>query len=680
MEWQMKPELIHPSLDLRTMVRDNLISRGLSAMQASEDRRKGFLQSGKIDAYRDGIRRAVSSFYGDMQTVMKETALAVRPVSSTDKQCYRLENVLFDSFPGMQVNATIYVPLDFTPPFPAVVVGVGHSGKQFSSYQLPAQFFARSGFLAVVFDPPGQQSEKQLGNDHFVDGVRCYPVGESSSRYFIGDALRCIDYLETRSDVDLHHGVAMTGVSGGGTTTTFAMHLDDRISVAGPSCCVTPLADLDIQQCYAGCPETHMWRRYAEGIDEVDLLCAAFPRPVLLMSGKDDEVFRIEDTRVLAEQVGAFYESAGVAEKFDFYVDESGHAYTIEQARQFTRFMNRWLRDDPDRGICELGDGSFLLDSYEEIRCRPNQSVNMRSLSVAKAEALAKKRDRNRESIRTAALAIAGQEAPLQVPASQIGAPFQTWMHQWQHVLLEPENGIVLPSTFLYAIEHPSSAALHFDDQHRDRLLYKNGLLARVARFGNRDKPARSVLSVDLRGWGDTASAVFPYEVSGWGGIDRYLAYTSAALGDSIMGMRIRDGLAVLSYLRSREEVDTHRILVTGAGLGGIVAPHVAAIDASVAGAVAWDCPVEIADLVATEDYSWPAETFIPNMLKHYDLPDLAASIPAVVRVINPLNGAGRSLSDVEIETLNSTVAKPIYLAKADDSGIANEMDVLFTS
>ena len=111
--------------------------------------------------------------------------------------------MLFDSFPGWQVNATVYVPSDFDPPFSAVVIPVGHSGKQFESYQLPAQLFARCGYLAVLFDPPGQSSEKQPGNDHFVDGVRCYLVGQTSSRYFVADALRCIDYLETRGDVDL---------------------------------------------------------------------------------------------------------------------------------------------------------------------------------------------------------------------------------------------------------------------------------------------------------------------------------------------------------------------------------------------------------------------------------------------------------------------------------------------
>ena len=337
------------------MLRQHIVGRSLAAMTEAATRRQASLASGDVAGYRAAIRAAVHGFYGALPAGSDAEPVQPTEISRFEKAGYRLENVLFDSFPGWQVNATVYVPLDFAPPFPAVVIPVGHSGKQFDNYQLPAQFFARCGYLAVLFDPPGQASEKCPGNDHFTDGVRSYLVGETSSQYFVVDALRCIDYLETRPDVDLSRGVAMTGVSGGGTTTTLATLLDDRISVAGPSCCLAPLADLDITQCYAGCPETHMWRRYAEGIDEVDLLCAATPTPLLLMAGEFDEVFRIADTRRLAEEVAGFYQHAGAGEQFAFFVDRAGHCYSLTQAREFVRFMNRWLLEAPARClICLL--------------------------------------------------------------------------------------------------------------------------------------------------------------------------------------------------------------------------------------------------------------------------------------------------------------------------------------
>jgi len=656
---------IPPGVDLRDMLRQHIVGRSLACMARAAERRRASLASGDVAAYCAAIRAAVAGFYGPLPVGPHAAPVQATEVSRFEKRGYRLENVLFDSFPGWQVNATVYVPLDFAPPFPAVVIPVGHSGKQFESYQLPAQFFARCGYLAVTFDPPGQAGEKRPGNDHFVDGVRAYLVGETSSRYFVADALRCIDYLATRPDVDLSRGVAMTGVSGGGTTT-LATLLDERIAVAGPSCCLTPLADLDIAQCYAGCPETHMWRRYAEGIDEVDLLCAAAPTPILLMAGEYDEVFRIADTRRLAGEVAAFYAQAGAAERFTFFVDRAGHGYTLAQARQFVRFMDRWLRHTPDRPLSDLPDESFRLDPDDELRCHPRTDVHMRSLTLARARALEAARDRDAGRIRAAAAAIAGVEGPVGRPAAVEGEPFRVWTHDWQSLLLRPEGGIELPATFLCPPGGPHGAILHLDDGGRHRLLYRHGLLARAVGFLEREQAGLAVLTVDLRGWGDSAPAMYPYEMASWGGLDRYVAYATAALGDSIMGMRTRDALAALAYLRSRPEVDGTRIVVSGCRLAGVIALLVAAIDPAVAGVVTWDSPVSFRALLEEEAYAWPADAFIPNVLLHFDLPELAVSLPCPVHRINLRDGGGRP-----VQPADTSAGAPAVEADAEEIIVA---------
>jgi len=674
------PGPVPPSIDLRDMLRQHLIARSLDTMEAASERRSVALESGDIAIYRQAIREAVRGFYGELPVGECAVPVDATPISHFDKNGYRLENVLFDSYPGWQVNATVYVPLNYDPPFPAVVIPVGHSGKQFENYQLPAQFFARCGYLVVLFDPPGQASEKQPGNDHFRDGVRCYLVGETSSRYFVADALRCIDYLETREDVDLSRGVAMTGVSGGGTTTTLATLLDDRIAVAGPSCCLSPLADLDITQCYAGCPETHMYGRYAEGIDEVDLLCAAVPTPILLMAGERDEVFRIEDTRQLAGEVQRFYEASGTPDRFDFFVDESGHAYTLRQAKQFVRFMNRRLLEEPGRPLPDLPDESFALDPYPELQCHPRPDVNMRSLTLDRADELAAARDRDPERIRAAARTLAGIEEAIQTPQAIAGKPFQVWTHEWQQLLLQPEAGIELPATFLTPIAGPTAVLLHLDDQHRDRLLYRHGPLARAARFLQREAPGFAVLSVDLRGWGDSAPTMYPYEMAAWGGIDRYLAYASAALGDPLLSMRIRDALATLAYLRTRPEIVPGNIIVSGCGLAGIVALHVAAIDAEIKGTVVWDCPISFKALLEVEEATWPADAFVPSVLLHYDLPELVAARHSPVQILNPLDGTGAALSDRVIGNLNRSPDGAVYAADPDGSEVTGALDSMLRS
>ena len=635
---------VPPKGDLRDMLRGDLIGRALAGMDRSAQRRRRAIREGKIEGYQRTIRQAVRNFYGPLPSGEHAEPVRATSVSTFEKKGYRLENVLFESFPGWQVNATCYVPLDDKPPFPAVVVPVGHSGKQRASYQLPCQFFARAGFLAIVFDPPGQASEKQPGNDHFIDGVRCYLVGQTSSRYFVADALRCIDYLQTRSDVDMAQGVAMTGVSGGGNTTTLAVLLDERIRVSGPSCCLTRLADLDITQCYAGCPETHVWRRYAEGIDEVDLLCAAAPTPTLLMAGEDDTVFRIEDTRELAAEAAEFFKATGAENRFQFFVDDGGHAYSLAQAREFVRFMNGRLTKKEDRPLPDLPDEAFTLDPEDQLKCRPRTDVNMRSLTLDRAKELERNRNRDPDHIRLAAAEIAGITDPVPAPGAQLAEPFRVWSHDWRQLLLEPEAGIELPGTFLTAEKNPAATLLHFDDRHRHRLLERHGLLARSIRFQNEDRTGMNLLTIDLRGWGDTTPAMYPYEMAAWGGIDRWLAYTSAALGDSIMGMRIRDGLAALTWLRGRPEVAPEKIVITGCGLAGIVALHVAAIDRRVKGVVIWNTLCSFRSLLDAESYPWPAESFIPNVLLHYDLPDLIESLDCAVSVLNPIDGSGESL------------------------------------
>lgn len=620
-------------------------------MEAAADRRdNAIISESAMVGYRQAIRKAVRGFYGDLPAGPGAPPPVAKTVSEYSHPGFRLENVLFETYPGWQVNATVYVPELFKPPFPVVIVPVGHSGKQFENYQLPCQYFARAGFLAICFDPPGQASEKQPGNDHFNDGVRDYLVGQTSSRYFVADAIRCIDYAATRNDTELTRGVAMTGVSGGGTTTTFAALIDDRISVIGPACCVSPLADLDISQAYAGCPESHQIRRYAEGIDEVDLLCAAAPIPCLLMAGEKDEIFHIGDTRRLADIVAGFYTAAAAPEKFVFSVDPGGHAYPLAQAQRFSRFMNRWLCQTPERAVPDLPNDSFVTRPYDELRCHPRTDINMRSLATAEAEALAAVRDRSPSAIRRAAAAFAGAPATPAVPPDEVGAPFQVWTHDWRSVMLRPEPGIELPATLLTRrTDEQAASVLHFDDGGRHRLLYRHGPLAAAIRFLNRDQPVFNLFTVDLRGWGDTAPAVYPYEMAGWGSLDRYLAYATAALGDPVMAMRIRDGLAALAWLRTRPEVDTERIVISGSGLGGLVALHVAAIDGDLAGAVVWDALSSFQSLIAATNYPWPADAFLPNILKDYDLPELAGSIPAPLHVHNLRDGTGAAADDAAL-------------------------------
>jgi dienelactone hydrolase len=639
-----------PDFDLRTMLRNHVFRRSAELLRVAAARREQAVRSQAIGPFRDEIRRGLREALGDMPFAGGGAALNVRVVSRHQRKQYRIENVLFESLPGWDVNATVYLPRveDCPPPWPAIIVPVGHSGKQFSAYQIPPQVFANACYLSLTFDPPGQAGEKQPGNDHFRDGVRAYLTGSTSQRYFVLDALRAIDYLETRRDVDMSHGVGMTGVSGGGFTTLYATLLDKRIKAAGPSCFSAPELEHPLGDGYPPCPETLAFGVYPRGLDPVSLLVATSPTPLLMMAGRDDEVFKAAWMRQMADQAAQGYAAAGAAEKFRFFLDASGHDYTIAQALEFIRWMDRWVRGTPERALPDVTAAEVEMAPYDVLRCYPRPAENM--LTMARREMAGLESKRAGLDVRAAAAEIArvGGRAPaVYAGGVKRSKPFLVWGDYLEELLLATDNDIQLPATFLYDAKSttPGGAILYFDDRGRWQELASGGQLASLSRFTERESGKPGLLTVDLRGWGDTRPAFAPYDAAGWASPQRSLAYVSAALGDPVLAMRIRDGLATLGYLRSRTEVDPGRIVVGGHGMGGVVALHVAAIDGRVRGAFADNGPASFALLGAADNYTWEHDAFLPGVLRYYDLPELAGAIGAPVLILNPLDAKKAPLS-----------------------------------
>ena len=739
-----------PRVDLRSMLTKHIVRRSCALLDATARRRREAIAAGRWEAWRDDVRKAVRDALGPMPFGAEGGPLNVRHVSRHERPGYVLGNVLFESLPGLDVNASVYLPLeaDWPPPWPAIVVPVGHDRQVEPIYQLPAQVFARRGYVAVVFDPPGMAGEKPLGNDHFRDGVRCYLTGQSSNRYFVIDALRCIDYLATRADVDLGNGVGMTGVSGGGMTTMSATLLDERITAAGPACCAVPLALHPVLDAYTPCPENLPYGRFA-AYDDMDLLAAAMPTPTLLMAGAKDEVFTADMSEQIAVDVAASFKGAGYEDRFSFFMDAGGHAYSVAMALEFADWMDAWVRktevgshepETSDSHGAENGDSpnenrdcftrvpepgpSLFSASFSEndleilpadmLACQPRQERNMFSVNRDVAVALRERRSAENvpktESITAdgkdgdspGSLGLHGASSDCKrrngdspgllpafrcengdspgslrslgtvpvfgtVPVSAVSVVrarrserASAWFHYVEEIMLEVESDIELPATYVYPAKEnwKGPALLYFDERGRWCDLRAGGPLTRITRFLQKDAVGPALLAVDLRGWGETRPANTPYDLAGWAGRERWTAYVSAAMGDPILAMRIRDGLVALAYLRSRGEVDPARIVVGGRGLGGVVALHVAAIDGNAAAAYCTDGLASFECLALSEEYTWSPEAFLPGVLERYDIPELAAALSMPTLIVNPLGPAKQPLAQSDAEELYAAALK----------------------
>jgi pimeloyl-ACP methyl ester carboxylesterase len=191
---------------------------------------------------------------------------------------------------------------------------------------------------------------------------------------------------------------------------------------------------------------------------------------------------------------------------------------------------------------------------------------------------------------------------------------------------------------------------IYFDQRGRWSALERHGWLARVASFHDTG-PNIAVLSVDLRGWGDTAPAAAPGDLADWGGADRWIAYMSAAAGEPVFVQRIHDARIAMDFA-IKEFVGCTKVLLGGWGLGANVAGFVAALDERVQGVVLMDFLASFESLITTRDPVWPHDAYFPEVLKVTDFPELIGGLVQPVLMYRPLDGVRCVLPDEEAQTL----------------------------
>jgi dienelactone hydrolase len=203
-----------------------------------------------------------------------------------------------------------------------------------------AEQMARAGFFTIV---PGVRvyGEKSDGPDPFpgrdacnVNFIKGAILGIYMLTLNIWDSIRCIDYLETRPEVDKAR-IGMMGLSGGGTMTAFTGAVDERIKAADIMGYINPLARFGIERAnFCGSQIVPELYRYFD-TDEIAGLIA--PRPLLLEMGIYDECFYIQDQIKGYEGVKDIYKAAGVEDRLWVDIFPGPHSFGGNKAFEFFR-------------------------------------------------------------------------------------------------------------------------------------------------------------------------------------------------------------------------------------------------------------------------------------------------------------------------------------------------------
>ncbi|MBI4578720.1 MAG: acetylxylan esterase [Planctomycetes bacterium] len=199
---------------------------------------------------------------------------------------------------------------------------------------------ARQGYLAVLPTSRGF-GETRRADDRTAGQIKSCRTelmhamlfGRTMIGYRVWDISRIIDWITRRHEVD-PRCIAITGNSGGGTTSVFAPACDERISVAVPSCYFCTFRDSIGSIFHCECNYVPGLLRLGEMWDVAGLIA---PRPFQAIAGRDDRIFPLAAVRKSHEQLRAIYRVAGAEDRCGLYVGDGGHRYYSDGAWPFIR-------------------------------------------------------------------------------------------------------------------------------------------------------------------------------------------------------------------------------------------------------------------------------------------------------------------------------------------------------
>ena len=299
-------------------------------------------------AWRRKFRR---NLVKDLGPIPEAIPLEVETLEQTQCDGYMREKIIFNPDPFSSIPAYVLIPDEASAenPAPAVLCAHGHGiGKDGAvgvagDYQKQyAIEFAQRGFVAMA--PDWRCFGERKDRDEWVrrpsrDGCN---VAYLAFGYFgyqllqlnISDGKRCLDYLQSRPEVDGRR-LGCMGCSFGGTMTTYISALDRRIKAGVIVCYLSTVLDaLNDRGRGNTCGSQFMFGlRKAGDIAEVAGLIA--PRSCMVQIGSDDMCFIESDALAAFEQLGKIYEASGQRDRLVLDHFQGGHEIDLETGVAF---------------------------------------------------------------------------------------------------------------------------------------------------------------------------------------------------------------------------------------------------------------------------------------------------------------------------------------------------------
>lgn len=301
-----------------------------------------------VKVWQQKLKRKLRELIGEMPS--KSVPLNIQTLWKREHPLGTIEKIVFTSEPYADVPAFLCLPKNGNPPYTTFICVQGHNTGMHNSIRVDRDDNTQT------IDVPGDRDfgllclerglaalcieQRSFGERRELDQKKparhgCQDATMQSlmlGRTLIGERVydvdRGLDFLNTRVDIAIDR-IGIMGNSGGGTISLFAAALLPRIRYAMPSCYFCTFKDSIMSIGHCVCNYIPRLHRYAEMPDVLGLFA---PKPVVLVAGKEDDIFPIAGVRRAFRKLKTIYAAAGAPNRCHLVIGEEGHRFYAREA------------------------------------------------------------------------------------------------------------------------------------------------------------------------------------------------------------------------------------------------------------------------------------------------------------------------------------------------------------